>query len=684
MTLVHCTRLNTRPRLSNPATVLGREFCTFTTRTIEFLGGDGIPDVVDFSRPKIGKYQVLSEIGRGAMGTVYRARDPILERVVALKTIYTGTPLEDEAKVRFLREARSAARLQHPNIITVYELGEVEGAPYIAMEYLEGVSLAEIIERQLLESLDLAIGIVEQVCRGLAYAHSRGVVHRDVKPGNIVVLSDGTAKILDFGIAWLEGGTIATRTGMLLGTPSYMAPEQFSGQPVDHRVDLWAVGVILYELLSGRRPFEGDNVPALIYKIVHTECDALDPDTLGIPVPLVKVIHSALQKDPESRFADGETMGMAVRRAWLSQSQDEVEADGQNEVTTPVIVRPEPTLVDRRPLEDSADARPGLRDARSMRREDGAGRLLDRTDTFHEETTFGEPLGLNTLARAADESVLAVGGTDGSIRLWDLRTRMKTMTLRSRVHLRTGHDALVTCLAYTRTGELMASGHLDGSIYLWDTGSGLEHEVKVGHDESVTGLAFSPDGKILVSGSKDSTIKCWEMDAVLAGEARRLMRRQPAEVTALGVFPGGTHAITGHSNRSLRVHELETGRLSATVHGHRGAPRTLAITLDGSLVASGGVDGAVRIIDVNKKEVIREFEGHTRGVCALVFFPNGRQLASVAMESSVAIWDLDQEEQILGLQGRSDESFVSVALLDGGGRLACGLTDGRIRIWRLY
>ncbi|MCP4895626.1 MAG: protein kinase [bacterium] len=619
------------------------------------------------------------------MGTVYRARDPVLDRVVALKTIYTGTPLEGEAKMRFLREARSAARLQHPNIITVYELGEVEDAPYIAMEYLEGVSLAEIIERQLLESLDLGVGIIEQVCRGLAYAHSRGVVHRDIKPGNIVVLSDGTAKILDFGIAWLEGGTVATRTGMLLGTPSYMAPEQFSGQPVDHRVDLWAVGVIMYELLAGHRPFEGDNVPALIYKIVHTDCEALEPEALGIPASLVRVIHQALEKDPGQRYRDGETMAMAVRRAWLNpQESQEADASIGGEATTPM---PAPAaamaVAERQEAERTAARAMAARDA-AAERPDGASRLLDRADTFHEEANFGEPLELNVIACAADESVLAVGGTDGSIRLWDLRTRMKTMTLRSRVHLRTGHAALVTCLAYSRTGDKMATGHLDGSIYLWDPGSGLEQEVKLGHEAAVTGLAFSPDGKTLVSGAKDSTLKCWDMDALMSGEARRMMRRQPADITCLGVLPDGEHVVTGHANRSLRIHELATGKLTGTVHGHGGAPNAIAISPDGKLAATGGWDRVVRIVDLEKRAVVREFEGHSRSVCAVVFFPNGRQLASAAMESSVAIWDLTQDEQILTLWGGSNESFASVTLLDGGGRLACGLTDGRIRIWRLY
>ena len=208
---------------------------------------------------KIDKYVVLGELGRGAMGTVYKARDPVLGRLVAIKMMSQDLVIEEEMRSRFNREAKSVAKLQHPNIVTVFDFGELEnvGVPYIVMELLDGVSLAQMMEEGRPERLEDKVEIVTQMCRGLDYAHKRGVIHRDIKPGNIQVLPAGLAKVLDFGIAWSEGSTIKTKTGLVMGTPNYMAPEQISDQNVDHRADMWAVGVILYELLTGERPFCG-------------------------------------------------------------------------------------------------------------------------------------------------------------------------------------------------------------------------------------------------------------------------------------------------------------------------------------------------------------------------------------------------------------------------------------------
>ena len=202
----------------------------------------------------IGKFEVLERLGQGGMGTVYRARDPILDRPVALKTISAELAANPEFLGRFQREARAAARLTHPNIVTVYELGDVAGVPFIAMELLEGLDLVEAMSPPGRLPLDEKLRIMVEVCRGLDYAHKRGVIHRDVKPANVRLLASGAVKLVDFGIARLGESTL-TQTGILLGTPSYLAPEVVAGGRVDHRADMWAVGVILYELLSGERPF---------------------------------------------------------------------------------------------------------------------------------------------------------------------------------------------------------------------------------------------------------------------------------------------------------------------------------------------------------------------------------------------------------------------------------------------
>ncbi len=261
------------------------------------------------SQVRVGRYLVTGRVGRGGMGMVYRAVDEALEREVALKTLIAEGSVESEGRRRFKVEAKAAARLQHPNIVTVYELGEDRGIPYIAMEMLSGIDL-EAVLRGTGEPLALAekLDVVAQVCRGLAYAHEHGIVHRDVKPSNVRLLEDGAVKIMDFGIAKL-GGTQLTKAGMMVGTVHYMSPEQVRGKPLDGRSDVFSVGVILYELLAGERPFRGEGTTQILYKIVHEDPSPLDLGPLGpLGTRLSAIVARALAKDPDERYPNASAM----------------------------------------------------------------------------------------------------------------------------------------------------------------------------------------------------------------------------------------------------------------------------------------------------------------------------------------------------------------------------------------
>jgi serine/threonine-protein kinase len=248
---------------------------------------------------RIGRYRVLGLVGRGAMGVVYRGRDESLDRDVALKLIRGAS--DAEARARFLREARAAARLQHPNIVTIYEAGEHEGAPFMAMELLQGVDLQRAIESGLRPDPKVTLPIVLQLLAGLGHAHEHGIVHRDVKPSNLFLPRGRPAKIMDFGVARLGEGSAATG---IVGTPNYMSPEQVSGGSLDGRSDLFSAGLILYELVTGEKAYQGDSVVALVYKIAHE-----DPDLSLLPrveawAQLRKVLAGALARDPEMRYPD--------------------------------------------------------------------------------------------------------------------------------------------------------------------------------------------------------------------------------------------------------------------------------------------------------------------------------------------------------------------------------------------
>ena len=252
-------------------------------------------------RPRIGKYTITGRIGRGGMGMVYRGWDEVLEREIAVKTLTVEKSAEDEHRQRFQIEAKAAAKLQHPNIVTVFELGEDRGLPFIAMELLSGVDLEALLRSGEPMLLAEKLDVMAQVCRGLHYAHERRVVHRDMKPSNIRVLEDGTAKIMDFGIAKL-GATGVTKSGMMVGTVHYMSPEQIRGKTLDGRSDVFSVGVILYQLLAGERPFSGEHPTEILYKIVHNEAPPLAVDLGECGAPLQAVLSRALAKEADQRY----------------------------------------------------------------------------------------------------------------------------------------------------------------------------------------------------------------------------------------------------------------------------------------------------------------------------------------------------------------------------------------------
>jgi eukaryotic-like serine/threonine-protein kinase len=295
---------------------------------------------------KIGRYEALAVIGRGGMGMIYKARDPVLERSVALKVI-SSFEVTADLRERFFREARACARLRdHPNIVTIHDMGEDDGRLFIVMELLEGEELRRLIARPAPLTLEEKLAIVRQICDGLHHAHQKGVVHRDIKPANIFLLPSGQVKILDFGIAQFAAAATThgdlTRTGMMMGTPRYMAPEQVRGQ-ADQRSDIFSVGAVAYELFSGRPPFAGEN-PLQILEQLRTmtppRLSELDP---SLPPELSDIVDRAIRKEPEERFADLGEMGReleAVQRG-LGEGPKRVPVVPTGAVTEPPSPRSE-------------------------------------------------------------------------------------------------------------------------------------------------------------------------------------------------------------------------------------------------------------------------------------------------------------------------------------------------------
>jgi hypothetical protein len=691
---------------------------------------------------KFGKFEILAELGQGAMGKVYRARDPILDREVALKTVPPALLTGKDTLARFKREARAAARLQHPNIVTIYELGEVEGTYYIAMELVEGLELGEAMDPVDRFPVQQKVRMMVDVCRGLDFAHRMGIVHRDVKPANIRVSHDGVVKILDFGIARIGDKSDLTQTGMVLGTPSYISPELLQGAKVTPRADMWAVGVILYEILSGRRPFEASTIGSLIHKIISEPLPPLDAKELGLPEPLVAVVARALERDPERRFPDLGTMSQALLAGIGATPLPEQKLDPQVrkrgyelnfaearrmladedfsgaleaarraqtlEPTRTGIVALIKVIEQRLGAANTVRRGPAKRPAaetptaptRTVASSPTPGVIatpsgglpvplgpLDSATlrtrgagALSDQGAFGEPPATKEIALSPAADVLAVAGADGAIRLWDLRSRTRTHLLRTPLHQRSGHDSAALALAFSPDGSLLASGHVDGSVHLWDMARGEGVDVKLRHDASVGALAFSPDGATLATGSLDSALRLWDAGAAAAGEARRELIRQPAPVTALAWAGGGEWILTGHTSRVLRLIDPLRARLVATLRGPESKVTMLLLSPDGRYMAVASNDLVVRLIDLASRE-----EAATlilrRPAASLCFLADGAFLATVSHDNAVQLWDLETKQPAATLWGPSGEAFTGLALFGEWNHLAVALGDGRIRIW---
>ena len=263
---------------------------------------------------QLGRYEIVDELGRGAMGIVYKARDPLIDRTVALKTVALDlSPEESEAfEQRFYREAKSAGRLNHSNIVTIHDVGKSGGVAYIAMEFLQGRSLREILDSGVVIPPERIAEIVAQVADGLAFAHDNGVVHRDIKPANVMVLDNGSVKIMDFGIAHLPAGS-RTLAGTVFGSPKYMAPERVAGQPVDGRADIFSLGAVLYEMLTGFPPFFGGDLETLLDQVVNQTPAAPSTRNKTVPYAFDHIVATSMSKRPDDRYADARAMAAAVR-----------------------------------------------------------------------------------------------------------------------------------------------------------------------------------------------------------------------------------------------------------------------------------------------------------------------------------------------------------------------------------
>ena len=657
---------------------------------------------------QISSYRLEGEIARGGMGIVYRGVHVVFEEVVAVKAIFPELMLDPDLRHRFLNEARLQRRLQHPNIVQIREFLVVQDRFYIIMELIQGETLAQRL-RQLGRPMVMseAADIFRQTLEGLEFAHAQGVIHRDIKPSNIMLTRAGVAKLTDFGIARGIDTAKLTRTGMAVGTAAYMSPEQIQGTKVDHRADIYSLGVMLYEMLTGRVPFERPKDSDSDFPILtaHTTQPPPLPRQFApeIPVHVEAAILKALAKKPEERFQTcGEfqaVLGLgsgpsgkvpaALNAKPVEAPNPPPRPPARGVTPPPPASKPQSPSQPRPPLREP-DLKPRM--AKLARREEHrrvwpwviAVSLLvlalvgvvgwwlqgKRGDYKLMHTLTGHQGDVTSVSFSSDLQLLASGSVDRTIKLWDVPTWELKRTL-------TGHENYVKSVAFSPDGHLLASGSADTTIKIWEVATGNLRQTLKWNGNSVLSVAFGPEAHLLASGSWDRTIGIWD---VASGTLKHTWTGHQAPVNSVAFSPDGRLLASGSDDKTIKLWDLASGEVLKTLTGHDDKVTCVAFSPDGRLLASASADTTVRVWNVAGGKVEQTLIGHRLWVRSVAFSPDGRLLASGGNDNTIKVWDLARGKEKQELDGHSYD-VESVVFSRDGQWIASGSGDHTIKLW---
>ena len=603
----------------------------------------------------LGQYQILEEIGRGGMAVVYKAHQPALERYVAIKVLPQQFTFDREFVERFLREARAAARLNHPHIVTIHDVGQAGGTYYIVMEYLKGPSLVDLLRQRGALPPQQAAQVVAQVASALDYAHQQGFVHRDVKPSNVLLGAGGVAKLTDFGIVKAAEGTRLTQTGTLLGTPEYMSPEQAKGLGVDHRTDIYSLGVVAYEMLTGRVPFQAESTLALLHKVAYDPLPPIRHTRPDLPAGVEEVLAKALAKEPDERYGTVSAFVDALGRALeltvedRFQSATEMQAALVSLDTASVIWVP--STRKQLPIHGDRIRRDNVANLRLIKQWECLKRILHLVfspdalalaiccpDEIIVHCLAGGrehsiQTSANSLAYSPDARLLASGGD--VCRIWDTDKWNQVRKIRQAVQY----------LAFSPDGELLATA--SKTVQLWNAKSGRRtreclHSKRYIGQRGVGHLSFSADGRLLAgSGEIPDLIQVWDTSS--GREAYRLVPVHEAGVGYLRFSPVGQILAATVMFGRLVIWDLSTGKWWFLHPGD--SLFSLGFDPTGDLLAtarssSEDTGGTVELIDLTTSETLIQLSMERKDCIAVDFSSDGRFLAAASWGGTVRLWGI--------------------------------------------
>jgi serine/threonine protein kinase/sugar lactone lactonase YvrE len=673
------------------------------------------------------RYKIDSLLGQGGMSAVYRATDPNLRRLVAIKLIHTHLSVDPNFVNRFKEEAAAVARLRHPNIVQVHDFNIDGETYYMVMEYLVGETLQARLKRLNAAHRHMPypemIRLCLQLCEAVGYAHNHELIHRDIKPANIMLDLNGQAILMDFGIVKIIGGEYHTATGATIGTAMYMSPEQIRSERADERSDIYSLGVTLYEMISGRAPYQADSALTLMMMVLNDPLPDLREIRPGIPESLITVVEKALAKEPKDRF-----QSMADMAAALHQAQEQVaslspldtviddesvvkvevpgstgkETAAAREITTElqeVEALPHPELESKIPdreLPMEAEALSNLPTVQELPAEPSEQRIPTQVQgapksNYRRFLIIAGVLLLLGVVIAVGYYYLSSQRTP-DLQLTEIEQPLVPINAQNAQFVVSlgmwETSSNIEQVAYSPDGKTLGTANnrdeMRFSKYrfyggLWQVGSGKLQNYLLGHTQWINSAAFSPDGRLFATASDDNSVRLWQLPE---GSLGRVIEAEMGGIAAVDFSPNNLLLAAGSSGGEVGLWQLSDGHLLRTLQGHEDSITDVEFSPDGNLLASASDDQTIRLWQVSDGSLERTLRGHTAPVRALAFSPEGSLLASASSDYTIRLWQVADGSPVQSLPGHS-EPVQDVSFSPDGSLLASASGDGTLRLWRV-
>ncbi|HMP02075.1 MAG TPA: serine/threonine-protein kinase [Gemmatales bacterium] len=669
------------------------DFSTPSEALVRYDQRSGLALPAELPEVRIPGFEILGVLGHGGMGVVYKARQLNLDRLIALKLISEQYLSNDIAIKRFEREAQAAARLTHPNIVTIYQAGSIGNIHFLAMEYVAGNTLHYLVDQSGYLSITKACEYTRQAALGLHHAHSRGLVHRDVKPANLMGTQGGAVKILDMGrarIAPLEGELHPghmTHHGVFMGTPDFVAPEQANdARTADGRADLYSLGVTFFYLLTGELPFVGATSAEKLDKHRYEPPPNVQAHRPEVPSEVAQILYRMLAKRPEDRYQTGAELAAALA-PYCPRDSAILEIE---ELSLSIDM---PTHENR---QSTADGIPTGAAAELHSPRDGERRTLAVGSMPSMEfgilewppellaAELGECLawrsrqnGVQALQFLPDGHRVITAGRDGSLRIWDAATGEE-------LHSWAGSEVAIVCMAVASDGLTVLTGDETNTLRVWSLADSKQRLVMPALTSKLTCVAVTSDGLYGLTGTGDGVLRLWDLQT---GHRLRRFEGHREEITCATLSRDGACILSGSRDQTLRLWETSTGRELRAVDdlgaGHRRAIiTTVAVSAASNRFITAGTDHNVCFWNATNGKLINKFSNHRGWVYQAIFTPNERRLLSCSGDKTVRLWDLLKERELVCFTGHTARITSLACSPDGLFAVSAGM-DALIRLWRL-